>query len=60
MRAVLTVYTNALILFQTRPKPYGQVVFIQASKEGKTPVPVVFALLSNKVSTVEDDRRLFL
>jgi hypothetical protein len=35
---------------QTRPVPYSQVVFIQAHKEGKPPVPVVFALLSKKVS----------
>jgi hypothetical protein len=34
---------------QTQPVPYSQVVFIQAHKEGKSPVPVVFALLSKKV-----------
>jgi hypothetical protein len=36
------------ILFADSPVPYSQVVFIQAHKEGKSPVPVVFVLLLRK------------
>ncbi len=47
--SIVTKFCDKFYL-QTRPVRYSQVVFIQAHKEGKPPVPVVFALLSKKVS----------
>jgi hypothetical protein len=35
--------------FGTAPPPFKQLVFIQAKQAGKRAVPVVFALLTNKV-----------
>lgn len=35
--------------FATCPAPFKQLLFIQAKQAGKRAVPVVFALLSNKV-----------
>jgi hypothetical protein len=37
--------------FATAPAPFKQLVFIQAKQAGKRSVPVVFALLTNKVGT---------
>jgi hypothetical protein len=34
------------------------VVFIQATKEGKSPVPIVFALLSKKVCLFSPDTEI--
>jgi hypothetical protein len=36
--------------FATCPDPFKQIVFLHAKQLGKRPVPVVFALLSNKVT----------
>jgi hypothetical protein len=40
-----------MFIVQTRPAPFGsgQVLFMQAAPENTPPVPVLFALLSNKV-----------
>jgi hypothetical protein len=38
--------------FRTCPPPFKQLVFIQAKQVGQRAVPVVFALLSNKVSVI--------
>jgi hypothetical protein len=35
--------------FGTAPPPFKQLVFIQAKQAGKRAVPVMFALLTNKV-----------
>jgi hypothetical protein len=35
--------------FSTAPAPFKQIVFVQAKQAGRRAVPVVFALLSNKV-----------
>ena len=39
--------------FSSAPPPFKQIVFIQAKQAGKRSIPVVFALLSNKVGNVK-------
>lgn len=38
--------------FKTCPAPFKQLVFVQAKQTGKRAVPVVFALMTNKVTFV--------
>jgi hypothetical protein len=54
---MLSKFCN-LFYLQTRPVHYSQVVFIQAHKEGKSPVPDVFALLSKKVCLFSPDTEI--
>jgi hypothetical protein len=54
---MLSKFCN-LFYLQTQPVHYSQVVFIQAHKEGKSPVPVVFALLSKKVCLFSPDTEI--